>query len=155
MAQQPSSITETYGNWTVQCQSSEASGDEDAQRVCQASQELRQSEIGQRIILVALTNPEDATKGVQVTIVAPFGLSLPAGIQLKINEVELTVVRFSTCIEGTGCIANADLSSEHLNKLGKEQMLGVTMVAANGQKIQTNMSLDGFRASYDRLQSLR
>ncbi len=149
-AQMPNALAETYGSWTVQCRSSAAQEGEEVQRNCQASQELKQAKTGNRIVLVAITIPEDS-ESTQMTIIAPFGIFLPHGIKLSIGEAEIVSASIKTCLERTGCVAESALSPDQLSSLTGGQELTIHMVAASGQKIIVNLSLDGFESAYNRL----
>lgn len=153
-AQTPSSLAETYGSWTVQCRSPAAQGGEEARRNCQASQELRQTETGSRVVLVAVTIPE-GSESAQMTIIAPFGIFLPDGITLSVGEAEIASAPVRTCLERTGCVAESALPWEQLTSLAEGQELTIQMAAASGQDILVNLSLNGFNETYQRLQELR
>ena len=151
---EPSALTETYGNWTVQCRMNFDQADSDIQRTCQLSQELRQPSSGRRVIMVAITADLESG-GAQLTLVAPFGLLLPEGFGLSIDEADIGRSEFKTCIGSTGCIAEKPIAPEQLDLIAEGETLGVHTVAMGGQKLVTNLSLDGFGVAYKRLLALR
>ena len=153
-AQGPSSLTETYGAWTVQCQNAETETEGSPRRACQVSQELRQSATGTRIVLVAFTAPQDGEGPAQVTIVTPFGLLLPEGLSLKIGEADFLEIPFKTCLQGVGCLAESVLSEAQFDALAAGRALNLGMVAANSQKLRTIMVLEGLGPAFERLQAL-
>ena len=147
---QPSSLSETYGSWVVQC-STQVGSEEDKERTsCQMSQELTQRETGERVLLAALTL-NDASADVAMTLVAPFGLLLPEGISLSVDGDMYTSIVFRTCLPRVGCLAKTDVSDNQRGLLTEGQTLSIGMVAETGQKIQANLSLEGFSSALARL----
>jgi len=86
------SLTETYGDWTVICAAPQ-----------DAAQVNRQN--GQRVLAIELAAIEggNAASG---TLVLPFGLNLDQGVALSVDVSEiLPPLRFSTCLPA-GCLVN-------------------------------------------------
>lgn len=153
-AEEPSALTERYGDWTVQCRTNFDQADGDIQRTCQISQELRQPASGSRVILVAFTK-DLRTGGAMLTLVAPFGLLLPEGFGLSVDEVDIGRNEFKTCISSTGCIAEKPITPEQLSLIIEGNTLTVHTATFGGQKLVTNLSLDGFGVAFRRLLNLR
>lgn len=148
-AQAPNSLSETYDAWTIQCQA--VASPDGLSRQCQMSQELRQKETGQRVMMMAMTmSPDQATN---VTIIAPFGLKLSGGIRIAIGEEQMVESGFNTCLP-VGCVARMPLEQAALDRFRLEQSLRVMTVSENGRPLQTPMSLMGFSAAHDRLAQL-
>lgn len=145
-AQEPSSLSETFGSWVVQCQMASGSEEGSTQRICQVSQELRKSDTGKRVISAVLT-----TEPYKITLVTPFGLLLTEGVKLSADEKELPGGTFTTCLASVGCVAESILDAEELSTLQSSETLTVLMVNAKGQKVQANLSLDGFGDAAKRL----
>ena len=152
--EEPSALMETYGDWTVQCRTNVEQPEGGTQRLCQISQELRQPTSGSRVIMVAITKDLE-TDGAQLTLVAPFGLLLREGFGLSIDEAEIGRSAFTTCIGSTGCIAERAIAPEQLSLIVEGDTLGVHTVAVGGQKLVTNLSLNGFGVAFERLLTLR
>lgn len=146
--QAPSTLSETYEAWTVQC-ANRVEG-EQTQRTCQMSQELLQQGTGQRVLMIAIGNTDQGAKG---TMVLPFGLRLSDGISVNIAEEEVLRGVFRTCLPA-GCVSEIDLSEELLGKLANAEAASVLMTADNGQPAKTDVSLKGFKPAYQRLVAL-
>ncbi|WP_171182194.1 invasion associated locus B family protein [Ruegeria sp. HKCCD8929] len=149
-AQEPNSLSETYGSWTLQCKTVAASDNSSSDRICQVSQELIQAETGNRVISAAFT-----TDPPKITLITPFGLLFTEGVRLSVAEKDLPVASFTTCLSSIGCIAERQLNAEEMVSLRSSQTLTLLMVSRNGQKLQANLSLDGFRDASTRLANLR
>ncbi len=146
--QGPSTLSETYEAWTVQC-ANRMEG-EQAKRTCQMSQELLQQGTGQRVLMVAIGNTD---QGARATMVLPFGLRLSDGVSVNIAEEEVLRGAYRTCLPA-GCVSEIDLAEELLGKLANAETASVLMTADNGQPVKTDVSLKGFKPAYQRLVEL-
>ena len=151
LAQEPSSLSETYGDWTLQCSLSNSSSDaEGAVRLCQVSQELRKAGSGDRIVTVIVnSNP------FRMTIVTPLGLLLPEGVELSVGLHQLPKGAFRTCLSNVGCVAENEFDAEGLAEIRSSETLSVLMTAESGQKLQVDLSLEGFSDAVMRLESIQ
>lgn len=146
---QPTTLSETYDTWTVQCATAQAEG-QPAQRQCQMSQELLQQESRQRMMLFAVTKGETDPKA---TLILPFGLLLSEGVRIEVAEKELARGAFRTCFPA-GCIVEVDLPAAAIAQLQAGETASVFMTAVTGQSVKTDLSLKGFSAAYKRLLAL-
>jgi invasion protein IalB len=146
--QGPTSLSETYDAWTVQC-ANQQQGDR-TQRICQMMQELLQQETRQRVMTFAIGKTEN---GAKATLILPFGLLLSEGFRVQVGEEEVLRGSYRTCLPA-GCLAEIDLVEEMITKLGGAETATVTMTANNGQPVKTDISLEGFKAAYERLTGL-
>lgn len=147
----PSSLTETYGDWVVRCVAPQAvEGQAAPTQVCEMTQELRQADSGQRVLAVALQSTE---AGASLTLVAPFGLLLEAGLQVAVDEEAVTEGRFRTCLPG-GCLSVIDLTTDVLDKFAAGNAATVTMRDTSEQDLSLSVSLAGFTAAWNRLKAL-
>ena len=147
----PSSLTETYGDWIVRCVTPQAvEGQAAPARVCEMTQELRQRESNQRVLAVALQSTD---AGASLTLVAPFGLLLDAGLKVAVDEAALTEGRFKTCLPG-GCVSVIELAVNGLDKFAAGDTATVTLRDTSNQDIALNVSLAGFTAAWNRLKGL-
>lgn len=147
--QEPTTLSETYESWTVQCVN--AGGGRQSRRTCQMSQELVQPETRQRVLLFAITKGEQ--EGAKATLVMPFGLLLPEGFRVEIAGEEVLRGAYRTCLPD-GCVAEIDLPDAALKKLESGDSASVLMTANTGQPVRTDISLKGFAAAYQRLTEL-
>ena len=146
---QPSSIVETYSDWTVRCVPQKD------KRLCQLIQELAQSKGGKRIMSLVIDTPLEDAKTVAATILTPFGLKLADGIVLGVDGKQMTEnYEFSTCIP-LGCIVPVVLDEKLISKFQSGGKLAVTMVSiSDNKRVKVELSLGGFTAAYARLKQL-
>jgi invasion protein IalB len=153
----PSALSETYGDWVIQCAmaQSQPQGDTAAapKNNCQMSQELRQGKTGQRALLVVL-NRQGKDKTLSGTIIAPFGLDLQSGLSLLLKEDVYVKASYKTCVP-QGCVAPIAANGEFEKALRANEKLSVAMTATDsGQPVTLDVSLKGFAQGLDRLTAL-
>ncbi|WP_158259788.1 invasion associated locus B family protein [Phyllobacterium phragmitis] len=148
----PSALSETFGDWRVNCQTSTQN---DAQkRNCQMTQEQVDGKTGQRVLMIALGAPDAKTGVSSSTLVLPFGLDLTKGVQIKVDDTDLSKASISTCLP-QGCIAPLSFDSKALATLAKGNQAVISMIAFNGgQDVTGSISLKGFGAASARLAAL-
>jgi invasion protein IalB len=147
----PSSLTETHGDWAVRCVSPAApEGQAAPARVCEMTQELTQQGTGQRVLAISLQSTE---AGGRVTVVAPFGLLLSAGLTMDVAEVPLMEAAFRTCLPA-GCIVVGDLDQAGVDLLAGGNTAKVRMRSQDGDDLALDVSLTGFTAAWNRLMEL-
>ncbi len=146
----PSTLSETYESWTVQCAKTNTGGQ--ATRNCQMSQELLQPESRQRVLLFAIA-PKKGEGATKATLILPFGLRLSEGVRIEADGKELFRGAFTTCLPA-GCISEVDLSDDILKQMQGNEKVTVVMTGNDGQVVRTDVSLTGFGAAYRRLLAL-
>lgn len=142
-----SSLTETYEDWTINCQSQK----EDATS-CVISQMQSSSQTGQRVLTVELRNVADGkAEGV---LVMPFGLDLSKGATLKIDDADGSTINFSTCLP-QGCLVPLSFDEEQLGNLKTAANLNIDTVALSpSQPVPFKISLKGFANALNRIGAL-
>ena len=139
----PSSLSVTYQDWTVRCALPEGAD----RQVCEMVQELTQADTGRRVLSMILRQGE---AGVGMTIVAPFGLDLAAGLSFAVDEAAPRVLPFATCLP-EGCIVPSKLEEDALEALRGGEMLKITLQDTAAQELALSLSLSGFSAALERL----
>jgi invasion protein IalB len=136
-----SQLSETYGDWTLNCST--------GTKACALSQALVNKE-GQRAFLIELRVAKDgASEG---TILMPFGLKLDAGVLLKLDDKDMGQgLRFSTCV-AQGCVLPVNFPIAGLNAIRNGKTLAVGALNMNdGQLVTFSISLNGFAVAVDRV----
>ena len=142
----PSSLSETYDDWSVACSTTEGS------RRCILSQsQVHQS--GQRVLTLEL-EPVDGT-GVQCKLALPFGLYLEKGVSLGVDDATGSKPsRFRTCMPA-GCIVALAFNDETVRLLRGGKVLKLVAFASDTEKeVSFSVSLKGFGAAFDRTVAL-
>ena len=143
----PDRRNEIYRDWVVQC----VVQDESRERQCRMHHSLRQQENGQRILTVAIERPSESEA--VITIIPPFGLLLPDGISILVDEVPMLRLDFLTCF-ADGCIARASLSAESVDAMQADTSAVVRATMRDGSNLDLEFSLMGFTAAWNRLGEL-
>jgi invasion protein IalB len=142
-----SSISEIYGDWTVNCRLLEG------QKQCLLLQAQGDTQTKQRIFEIQLRTPKDGkTEG---TILMPFGLKLDAGAILSLDDKDLGQgLRFSTCMP-QGCLLPVSLQTVTTEAMKKGKTITVASLNLNnGEVVAFKISLDGYAAASARIAEL-
>ena len=145
LAQEPSRLSEVYGDWTVNC----VAGENDA-RTCFMVQTL--SDENRRRVLQAEIRLIGSTT--QFALLAPLGVLLPAGVSANIDDGAAETFAYHTCL-AAGCIVRSELSAEKVAELRRGQEMTVRLKAADsGGEVTLRLSLSGISAALSRLAKL-
>jgi invasion protein IalB len=142
-----SSISETYGDWTVNCRLFEG------QKQCLLLQAQGDTQTKQRIFEIQLRTPKDGkTEG---TILMPFGLKLDSGAIISLDDKDLgQALHFSTCTP-QGCLLPVSLQAITIEAMKKGKMLTVASLNLNnGEVVAFKISLEGFAVASARTAEL-
>lgn len=144
-AQEPSRLSEVYGDWTVNCASNTSN-----ERVCFMVQTLA-DENQRRILQAEIRLDGDET---QFALLAPLGVLLPAGVNTSIDGGPPQAMAFHTCL-AAGCIVRSQLSAEEVANLRRGTEMVVRIKAADtGAELSLKFSLSGISAALNRLEKL-
>lgn len=148
----PTALSETYQDWVINCQQVRGE-DGTATRLCEMSQELRQQDSNQRVLLISIVPAVDAAAP-RATIIAPFGLNLSKGVRVLVDENDIAAVPFATCLPA-GCVAYLDLESATLDKLRASETAQIVLQPRQSEEsLLVTISLAGFTAAWRRLEEL-
>ena len=149
----PTALSETYGDWVVRCATpATVEGQPAPARQCEVTQELRQQDSNQRVMALSLRKGAEADTGA-LTVVAPFGLLLSAGVLIDVGETPLLELGFQTCLPA-GCIALSDMTTEEITAMAAGETAAVVFTDTSNQPLSLNVSLEGFAAAWNRLKGL-
>ncbi|UOM35017.1 invasion associated locus B family protein [Acuticoccus sp. I52.16.1] len=142
-AQTPSSLSETYGDWVVRCESAEEN------RRCWMQQTLTRQPGGERVLQLELTEVDGVIRAVFLT---PFGLDVAKGAVLAADGTDLGTFPFHTCLPA-GCLVQFEPPQPLLDALRRGDTLTATFqVAQSGESLALELSLNGFSAAHKRLE---
>lgn len=117
---------------------------------CVIEQRVVLSNSGQLLAAVTIRLPPDSSTPVMM-IQTPFGLNLPAGLKLAIDEKPFETLPLQTC-DGGGCYAGNVVSPELLGALKQGTTLSIAFQDAAQRDIAVPVSLNGFTAAYEKIQ---
>ena len=78
----------------------------------------------------------------------PLGVSIRAGIKIKVDDIEIETFDIQTCDAG-GCYAGGLISEKLLRAAKAGKLLNAEFSDAQQRAISVNFVLDGFSAAYD------
>lgn len=148
MAQQPAQTEEkaVHGAWSVRC----VTGNQD---VCFITQQGKNDK-GEPVLLVRIqktpglkSNDGRDIPGV-MSIAAPLGVLLPAGLVAKIDGADAGATGYRFC-DASACIIEEPVSQEFIAKMKKGSNVAMTIRSLNGQPTTITMSLSGFTKAFD------
>lgn len=144
-----SSLTETYGLWTINC------GLQEGKKVCfMHRQEV--NEQGRVVVAMALIlNAEGAVSG---NLTVPFGILVSKPVRLQVDEGKAVIeTGIRTCVPA-GCMVPVAFDKSHVAALrsGKQLKLAMTIAAAGEPPLNDLfVQLDGFSNALNRLIALQ
>lgn len=132
----PTSSTTELGEWTFKCEKP-ASGAEQCALV-QSVQADNNAAIGLSIIVVRSPNGQ-----MLMRVLAPLGVLLTNELGLTIDDFTVGKVPFIRCLT-TGCVAEAVLTEDLLNRLNKGKMAYFVIAQTPEQSFAMPVALRGF-----------
>jgi invasion protein IalB len=147
----------THGAWQIQCSIAPvaaASGEQAGKKACGMVQ-LTRSEKNAKIVLSLIVQKSKQGDKEQTTmrVLVPIGVYLPTGVALEIDGAAVGRAPFVRCRPQT-CEAFAEVSPESLAKMKKGTAANFILYEAPGLGIPMKISLEGFSAALDNLNSL-
>jgi invasion protein IalB len=154
----PSSLSETYGDWVVQCANAPApspAGQQPAmKRLCRMSQSLAQNNSNQRVLMIVFDGTPKDKQRLSGTVIAPFGVDLSSGLSLRIKADVYVKAAYKTCLP-QGCVAPIAADAKFESALRANDKLTVVMTASDtGEPVSLEVSLKGLAQGLDRLRTL-
>lgn len=116
---------------------------------CVMEQRVVMSNTGQLLAAVTVRMPADSQTPV-LMVRTPFGLHLPAGLKLAVDDNPVAALPLQTC-DGSGCYAGDVVSAELLEALKRGTTLSVTFQDTTQRDIAVPVSLNGFSAAYAKI----
>jgi invasion protein IalB len=114
---------------------------------CAAEQKIIAQETGQTISGVSVRVPGDSRQPI-VAFLIPFGLYLPAGLKVQVDQGPVTDLVMQTC-EPAGCFASAASPASLLESMSAGKALEIRGVTMNKDPFRVAHPLNGFKAALD------
>ena len=133
-------VKATHGDWEVRCGANDA---------CYMNQVINNDD-GAPLINVAIRQIRNNAQAKAIAVfLAPLGVVLPRGVEMKIDGGDPIVSPFLYCL-GNGCYSELAMTDEGLNRLrrGAAATLQIFSVQEPKKAILRKMSLSGFTKSY-------
>ncbi|WP_375458783.1 invasion associated locus B family protein [uncultured Enterovirga sp.] len=138
-------VRNSFRDWQLRCETPAGAQAEQ----CALVQNVAAEDRPNITLLVIVLKTADA-KSRLLRVVAPLGVLLPAGLGLKIDNVDVGRAGFVRCLT-TGCVAEVVMEDNLLNQLktGKQATFIVFQTPEEGVGIP--VSLEGFGPGFDAL----
>lgn len=141
-----SAITETHGDWTVNCQVIRNT------KICSFSFQQFEKPNNQRVFAIELSSRDNGATG---NLALPFGLALAKGVTLKIDDQPVEgSLPFSTCVIA-GCLIPLNFDEQMLANMQIATTLTISAAALdNGREVNFSVPLRGFTSALKRTAQL-
>ncbi|WP_297322455.1 invasion associated locus B family protein [uncultured Bartonella sp.] len=144
-----SSLTETYGLWTVNC------AVQNGEKACALVRQEVNNQNQPVISMNVSSNNDDTVSGV---LVVPFGILVTKPIHLKVDDTKAVIqTSVRTCMPA-GCIVPIAFDRNAIASLRSGKQLNIQATSAgNNEQVLDNLfvQLDGFGSALDRLTALK
>ena len=140
-------VRENEGDWEVQC----VRVDEGNEEPCQMYQLMKDGD-GNPVAEVSIFRlPKGGQAVAGATVIVPLETSLQAQLRISVDGGQGKRYPYSFC-NPVGCFARIGLTESDVNGFKRGAAATVTIVPflAPDQKVELNMSLKGFTASFDK-----
>ena len=138
-------VKSVHGDWQVRCDSP-PEGQENQCALVQSVTAEDRPEVGLTIIVVKTVEQ----KSTLLRVLAPMGVLLPAGLGLKIDEVDVGRVGFVRCLPN-GCVAEVVMDDNLLKQLRTGQTATFIIFQTPEEGIGFPINLKGFGEGVDSL----
>jgi invasion protein IalB len=138
-------VRDTFGAWEIRC-----APDGKECFMYQLALDERKNPVAE-VSLLKL--PEAAEAAAGVTVVAPLGTLLTAGVVVQVDDGERRQYPFAWCSQ-VGCFARFGLTQPSVDgmKRGKAGKITLVSITAPQSPVSVDLSLTGFTAAYDSLE---
>ncbi len=139
------SVRNTFGDWQMRCEQPAGAKAEQCALVQNVAAEDRPN-----VTLVVIVLKTADQKSRLLRVVAPLGVLLPAGLQLKIDQTEIGRAGFVRCLT-TGCVAEVVMEDTLVNQMKSGQTATFIVFQTPEEGIGIPVSLNGFAPGLDAL----
>ena len=130
--------------WTVSCAAAGGAAD----LTCRMSQVLRTRNGNQRVLTVAIEKAPSSPE--TIVFALPHGVDLTKGVAASVDGGQAREVAIQTA-DAAGSYGRLPVDADLLASLRAGRTLNVAFFAANGQRVETQVSLNGFSSAFEKL----
>lgn len=128
--------TQQFQDWEVICPQDASQGP------CTMNQIITNADSNQPMMRVVIANPPQIDNPV-MTFLMPLGVRLAPGLQLSVDNGKPVQFPYQVC-QQQGCRADLPLQPSLLQSLRGGTTATLSLIAPNGQRMDTDISLMGF-----------
>jgi invasion protein IalB len=138
-------VKSVHGDWQIRCETAPGASSEQCGLFQSVVAEDRTT-VGINVLVIKSADQKSQTMRVQ----APLGVLLPAGLGLKVDQVDLGRTGFVRCLP-RGCYAEVAIDDAMISKLRNGQTATFFIFQTPEDGVGFPMSLKGFGEGYDKL----
>lgn len=131
--------------WSVSC----AARDDEEQLHCSMVQALHDRSSGQRIFSLSIISQPDSDEKL-LRLQLPHGIILPNGVEVKIDDNQPVNLPINWG-DQNGSYSEFDLNKEWLNAMRSGNLMKLTVIARNKQRVELQLSLKGFTKAFQKI----
>ena len=138
-------LRDKHGDWVTRCETPPGAAHEQCAIVLSVVDQERPN----LVLAIIVLNTADR-KARLMRVIAPLGVLLPSGVDLRIDDQDMGHLNFLQCL-ANGCIAQLAIDDKLLDKLktGKTATLGIFQTPEQGVGVLAPLS--GFKEAYEQL----
>lgn len=133
-----------FGNWNVVCQKAAQGA-----QACFANAVLRDDD-NRPQLAVSISAPRGQPPLSVATIMPPWGVSLPNGVEIQLDEGNVYRVPFYTCMP-SGCRAEFRMVDSFQADMQEAKRLRISMLIDDSRQLRATVDLAGYRDAYGQL----
>jgi len=134
-----------FGDWELRCETPPGASREQCALLQSVAAEDKPNV---NLVIIILKTADNKSRLLRV--IAPLGVLLPAGLGLKIDQIDVGRAGFVRCLP-SGCVAEVVIEDGLLEQLSKGQTGTFIIFNTPEEGIGIPLPLAGFREGYDKL----
>ena len=139
----------SVASWVVNCNPT----NDGASMLCQMSQTFNEAKSKKRIMAISIRpQPTDKAKRPLMVLALPHGLHFPSGANFKVDDQPSVPIALQTS-DPNGVYSATPLSAKTITAMIKGNVITVTMYAAANKPLAIPVSLVGFTAAFNKINS--
>ncbi len=138
-------VKSKFGDWELRCETPPGASREQCALLQSVAAEDKPNV---NLVIIILKTADNKSRLLRV--IAPLGVLLPAGLGLKIDQIDVGRAGFVRCLP-SGCVAEVVIEDGLLEQLSKGQTGTFIIFNTPEEGIGIPLPLAGFREGYDKL----
>ena len=134
-----------FGDWEMRCETPPGASREQCAIIQSVAAEDKPN-----INLVVIVLKTADGKSRLLRVIAPLGVLLPAGLGLKIDQVDVGRAGFVRCLP-SGCIAEVVMEDKLIDQMGSGQSATFIIFNTPEEGVGIPLALTGFKDAYSKL----
>ena len=134
-----------YGDWEMRCETPPGASREQCAIIQSVAAEDKPN-----INLVVIVLKTADGKSRLLRVIAPLGVLLPAGLGLKIDQIDVGRAGFVRCLP-SGCIAEVVMEDKLIDQMGTGQSATFIIFNTPEEGVGIPLALTGFKDAYSKL----